>query len=273
MKNPNYLARLSYEETVRLEQQIQRVGIELGKAGLSNKAINRRLQTNLADVHKRKSIACPYEVLRVQSWCKKHLVEAFDQEKDQFLITIGRPQDRVQIGKLLTFDPTNLFRKFRSGIAFLKKLGGRANIRACCVIEVQLTRPLEAPAYYEPHLHAIIQGASKGQLKAAFAVRKSAASFCRNRGLHIRPVSDLEGAIGYVVKITPKMQVQYISDTDSRSRENRMPSECLPEWYRFMSGLSPGDVLKLVGINGRELAKPRTCEMSLGFSESPRRRR
>jgi hypothetical protein len=260
---------LTRADSSRLVKDIKRVDAILRKTGFRQAYINTCLQTDLCNVCMRKSIACPYEVLRAQHWCLVNLPPVFGSGDDLISVTLGSPKERPAIGELADYDPANLFRKFRNGIASLKQLGTN-DILAFFVFELQLCRPLEGDLFYEPHLHAIIKGSTSERIKKALKVRSVGASKCRNRPLHTKVITDLEGMIGYCTKLYPKMQVQYQTDSHLRWRENRVPAEFLPEWYTYMARLSAGDVLKFIGINGRDLNRPLTDELSLAFLNGPR---
>jgi hypothetical protein len=272
MKRPSYIARLSPEDTAKIHRDNKRVIGELSKSGLSKRIIERRIQTDLTDVYQRLSMACAYEQTRIQYLLPPLIQKALDEMENLYFVTFGRPQDRVPPGSLMTFDPENLNRHLRRRTSSLKRMGVE-NLKVFAVVEVQLVKPLDGPPYWEPHLHLIVSGATADQLKEAFKVRKLAAITCRKRPVQVKRITDLEGMISYCLKFHPKVQVQYLSDAGLRWRENRMPSEHLPEWFRFMSRHSPGEMLKFVGINASGLDKPLTAELSLDFSEIPRGRR
>jgi hypothetical protein len=271
MKKPTIIGRLDHNETTRLEKEIERAVDILRASGLGNKTIKKRLQTELWDVFLRLSMACPYERLRCQLWCKKHLPPAFQNGDHLFFVTFGRPQDRVPVGSLKSFRLDNLNRHFRRAIAKLKAMGVK-NLKVFAVVEIQLVKPLDGPPYWEPHLHLIVSGATAEQLSRAFKVRKPAATTCRKQPLQIKPIWGLDGLISYCLKFHPKVQVQYRTDAGLNWWPNRLLSAYLPEWYRFMSRHSPGEMLKFVEINGEELSQPLTAELYLDLSGIPRGR-
>lgn len=266
MKTPSIIARLDHGETARMENDMAKVAKILGETGLKREGVRKRLQTDLWDVYQRKSMACPYEIQRAQLWCQECLPLAFKNGDHQYFVTLGRPQDRLPVGSLKKYDPIKLNRQLGRGIAKLRAQRVK-HLKVFAVLEVQLVKPLDGPPYWEPHLHLIVSGATAEQIKEAFQVRKLAATNCRKRPVHVRAITDLDGVISYCLKFHPKVQVQYQTEAGLRWRENRMPSEYLPEWYRFMSRHSPGEMLKFVGINGHELMQPLACELCLDLSQ------
>lgn len=269
MRHPTYNARLNAAETAKIHLKNKVVVAALSKSSLSKRTIDRRIQTDLKDVYERKSTACAYELARILHLIPPALQKALRKRKYLYLVTFGRPQDRVPVGKLKSFDPENLNRHFSRAIAKLEAMGVK-NLKIFAVLEVQLVKPLDGAPYWEPHMHLIMSGATTEQIKEAYKIRKPAGDGCRKRPLHIKPISDLEGAIGYCLKFTPKVQVQYRTDAGLRWRPNRLPSEYLPEYYRFMSRFSPGQVLNFIGIYAGGLDKPLTNELSLILSETSR---
>lgn len=272
MKRPSYIARLDATKSARIHRANKRVIGELSKSGLSKRMIERRIQTDLKDVYQRLSSACAYEQTRIQYLLPPVIQKALDESENLYFVTLGRPQDRVPVGSLKFFDPENLNRHFRRAVAKLIAMGVE-NLKVFAVVEIQLVKPLDGPPYWEPHLHLIVSGATVDQLKEAFKVRKLAATTCRKKPLQVKRITGLNGIISYCLKFHPKVQVQYETDAGLNSRDNRMPSEYLPEWYRFMSRHSPGEMLKFIAIYAGGLDKPLTNELSLDLSEIPRGRR
>lgn len=116
MKRPSYIGRLNAEDTAKIHRRNERAAAELSKSGLSTKAIQRRIQTDLKDVYQRKSLACAYEQARIQRWLPRLLLNEFDETENLYLVTLGRTQDRVSDGWLKSFDPDNLVHQFRGSV-------------------------------------------------------------------------------------------------------------------------------------------------------------
>ena len=266
MKRPSYIARLNAAKSAKINRDNERVATELSKSGLSKRIIERRIQTNLKDVYQRKSSACAYEQARVRHLLPPVLLNALNEMESLHFVTVGRSQDRPEVGWLRYYNFNSIIRHYKRGVAHLTAMGV-ANLKVFLVLEVHLVETLDGSLYWELHYHAIVQGATAGQLKEAFKVRNRAALAWRRRPLHVQPITDLDGAIGYCLKLRPKKQVQYQLDSGLRWRENRLPTEHLPEWNLFMSRFSPSGLFKFVGIDADALNKALTCELRLDLSE------
>ena len=163
MKKPTIIGRLNHEETARLDRAIARVAQSLRDAGLKKTNVEKRLQLDLRDVFLRLSMACPYEQARIRYLLPPILLKAMGKAEDVFIVTLGRPQDRLPVGSLKKFDPINLHRQFWRGIAKLRAQGVK-NLKVFAVLEVQLVKPLDGPPYWEPHLHLIVSGVTAEQI-------------------------------------------------------------------------------------------------------------
>jgi hypothetical protein len=269
MMDPSYIARISPEDTVRIQLANQRIANEFASYGHDQANIAELIQTNFSDVSERKSFGCAYEQLRAQYLLTPILLNALNNQEKLFLLTVGRPQDRIDGESLEYINLENLNRHFRRAVAKLRIMGIK-NLKIFAVNEVHLVEPLHGDAYWEPHLHVIASGATAEQLKEAFKVRKLAATDCRKRPLHVQPITDLEGAIGYCLKFKPTKQVQYRSGSSVNTSKNDLTGEYLFAWYTIMATTSRSELLKFVGINADALNKPLTCELSLSLSEIPR---
>ena len=269
MSEPSYIARISPEDTVRIQLKNQRTLREYDCAMYVHPEIGNLMQMNFRDIIERKSFVCAYEQLRAQYLLTPILLNALNNREKLFLVTFGRPQDRVDCESLEVINLYNLNRHFRRAVAKLKMMGVK-NLKIFAVIEVHLVVPLDGRPYWEPHIHAIASGATAEQLKDAFKVRKLAATDCRKRPLHVQPVTDLAGAIGYCLKFQSSKQVQYRSDSSVNTSKNNLTGEPLLDWFDFMATSPRSDLVKFVGINADALNKPSTCELSLNVSEIPR---
>lgn len=269
MSEPSYIARISPEDTVRIQLANQRIASDFSYYGYDQANIGELIQTNFNDIFERKSFGCAYEQLRAQHLLTPLLLNALHNQEDLYLVTVGRPQDRVDYEGPDYLNLDNLNRHFRRAIAKLKMMGVK-NLKVVAVVEVHLVEPLHGDAYWEPHIHAIVSGATAEQLKDAFKVRKLAATDCRKRPLHVQPITDLAGAIGYCLKFQPTKQVQYRSGSSVNTSKNDLTGEYLFAWYTIMATTSRSELLKFVGINADALNKPLTCELSLSLSEIPR---
>jgi hypothetical protein len=272
MRHPTQIARISPGYTAKIHRDNESVAHALAFTGLEQAEINRRIQTNLKDVYQRKSSACAYEQARVQHLLPPVLLNALNEMDNLHFVTVGRSQERVRVGWLWDYRFEALIRHYRGAVAHLTDMGV-ANLKVFLVLEVHLVETLDGTLYWELHYHAIVQGATAGQLKEAFKVRNRAALAWRRRPLHVQPITDLDGAIRYCLKLRPKKQIQYRLDSGLRWRENRLPTEHLPEWNLFMSRFSPSGLFKFVGINAHALNKALTCELRLDLSEISKGRR
>jgi hypothetical protein len=266
MKRPSYIGRISPGYTAKIHRKNKGVAHALAFTGLEQAEIDRRIQTDLKDVYQRKSLACAYEQARVQHLIPPVLLNALNEMENLHFVTVGRSQDRVTVGYLWGYSFNSIIRHYKRGVAHLTDMGV-ANLKVFLVLEVHLVEALDGTLYWELHYHAIVQGATAGQLKEAFKVRNRAALTWRRRPLHVQPITDLDGAIRYCLKLRPKKQVQYRLDSGLRWRENRLPTEHLPEWNLFMSRFAPSGLFKFVGINADALNKALTCELRLDLSE------
>lgn len=257
-----FARQLSVKETRELQRLSARLIRQLREVGLTEQQIGEILQRNLFDVYERRSILCPYETLRAQTWVLQSLAPEFTLGHNLNFVSLGRPQDRIAVGNLEHFDPKNLFRQYQRGLAALKKIGIETP-RAFCVMEVQLCRPFGSDEFYEPHLHFVIQGPSPDQLRKAFQIRKLSSSKVRKRSLKVLPVHKIRGVLGYMTKLRPEVTFQYkMPDKSNRHwQDNRLPADYLPEWQLFMSRFKAHEVLKFTGTNRLELGQARQAEL------------
>lgn len=266
MRDPSYIGRVSPEDTAKIHRKNKGVAHALTFTGLEQAEIDQRIQTNLNDVYKRKSLACAYEQARAQHLLPPVLLNALNEMENLHFVTVGRSQDRPKVGWLRYYNFNSIIRHYRRGVAHLTDMGV-TNLKVFLVLEVHLVETLDGTLYWELHYHAIVQGAKAEQLKEAFKVRNRAAIAWRRRPLHVQPITDLDGAIRYCLKLRPKKQVQYRFNSGLRWQENRLPAEHLPEWHFFMSRFAPSGLFKFVGINADALNKALTCELRLDLSE------
>jgi hypothetical protein len=235
--------------------EIHAIDRKLRAAGLSQQEIANVLQLDLDDVYERKSAACPYERERAHNIAQK----AFSDlpmpagELGPWFITLGDPKLRLRPRDIDKFDPKKVLRRWRSGLQKLNRLG--LNVRGFAVVELQLCTPLKdgtgdgSRSFYEPHLHAVIYGATETQVRAAFKVRTDPTIKVRKRALKVQPVTDLIGLISYLTKLKPERKQQYVptGETAKRWHRSRFPTKRLPSWYSVMSRYRVSEVLTATG--------------------------
>lgn len=197
------IAYLDKRETEKLELKEEKVRQLLLQDGLSKKEVSRRTHNNMRDVVERKSGLSPYEALRARHVLDDAIGSAGLDEEGGVAFTVSILQHRTACGELLEYEAHKAFRKWREAIRNLKKMG--LNVVGVCVLEINLCRPLDAAAFWEPHLHGIIWGASAKQIKRAFVIRKLAKFAVRKRATKFVPLKDLDGYVRYMTKVRSRL--------------------------------------------------------------------
>lgn len=96
----------------------------------------------------------------------------------------------------------------------LEGLGGRAV--AIGALDVSLEVSLDGGAFWVPHAHLIVAGASAKRIRSAFA--ELALNDVARAPLHVEPIRDMNGALAYALKPPGLRRVAYRTDIGVRHR-------------------------------------------------------
>lgn len=139
-------------------------------------------------------------------------------------------------------------RKLRRGLELLRKAGVKPVFVA--VYELSAARNLDGSYPFEPHIHLLILGATKDELRKAFKVRQHRSERGKAKPVRIVRVrkSRMGKILGYLSKIKAQERVEFIGKDDKRYRStNRMSADKFPLWLGCMSQIP---ITKLVEFGG-----------------------
>lgn len=225
----------------------------------------KRLHLNAASLDTgRRSAACNYERWRTHRFANdvvlKHLEKA---QGHAYLVTVAAPKWRRTPGDLKPADLSLLRRKVRDGHERLRARGYRPAFLA--VIEVSAARDVDGSLWFEPHLHIVIKGIRKPEIRNAFQVRIPRSDRQRIRPVQVKKITSgsLGTVLGYVTKMKAELRSGYERADGTRSRRtNRMPPDLLRLWLGFMALIQIEDLLVFGGFSDRLAHKFLTIEMA-----------
>lgn len=174
-----------------------------------------------------------------------------------WFVTVGDPKLRLLPRDVDQFSPDAVLRRWRSGVTQLRKIN--PDLIGVCAVELQLCKTIDRPGsgepryYFEPHIHCIIYGVSKAQIRAAFKVRRDPTVTVRKRFVKVQNVYDLGGAVSYMTKARPEFRNQYLKDGKPRWGRSKIPPRHKAKWLRVMARYQATDLLSSTGISLRIL--------------------
>lgn len=260
MRSPNAF-QLTDREAQALVRSRSRVMANLQAAGIRKGELAGLVQLDFQDVFERKSAACPYEQLRARRLVSCAINSASWSSQPAVFLTLGSPRERVPIDRLVDVDFRKLKRKWRRGIRILRSKNPK--LKGFCVFEVQVCKPVVGDMFQEPHLHAVLWGAPRLEVFAAFQVQVPKGETLRRRATHTDMVDDLSGAVGYCLKFSPKMMVQYEGERAKPWQENHQPVEHEAHWHAHYARFRIADFLSFAGFAIPDLNRPNSAEMAL----------
>lgn len=225
----------------------------------------KRLHFNAASLDTgRRSAACNYERWRTQRFANAVVLNHLEEAQGvAYLVTVAAPNWRRTPEDLKPADLSLLRRKVRHGHERLRERGYRPVFLA--VIEVSAARDVDGSLWFEPHLHIVMKGIRKPEIRNAFQVRIPRCDRQRIRPVQVKKITDgsLGTVLGYVTKMKAELRSGYERADGTRSRRtNRMPSDLLRLWLGFMASIPIEDLLVFGGFSDRLAHKFFTLEMA-----------
>lgn len=225
----------------------------------------KRLHLNAASLDTgRRSAACNYERWRTQRFANavvpNHLEEA---QGHAYLVTVAAPNWRRTPEDLKPADLSLLRRKVRDGHERLRARGYRPAFLA--VIEVSAARDVDGSLWFEPHLHIVMKGTRKSEIRNAFRIRIPRSDRQRIRPVLVKKITNgsLGTVLGYVTKMKAELRSGYERADGTRSRRtNRMPPDLLRLWLGFMASIPIEGLLVFGGFSHRLAHTFSTMEMA-----------
>jgi hypothetical protein len=154
-------------------------------------------------------------------------------------------------------------RKVRASIKKLREVGLTPVFVA--QYEISGSCGLRDDYLLEPHVHVIMGGASKSELKAAFKVRLPKAQRGRDKPVRVTRVkhSQLGNLLGYISKMKAQDRVEYRRDDGRHGRTtNRMPPDHELGWLRCMASVSIAHLIQFGGFAVPITSRFTHCEMA-----------
>lgn len=225
----------------------------------------KRLHFNAASLDTgRRSAACNYERWRTQRFADAVVLNLLEEVQGvAYLVTVAAPKWRRTPEELKPADLSLFRRKVRDGHARLRGRGYRPVFLA--VIEVSAARDVDGSLWFEPHLHIVMKGTRKSEIRDAFQVRIPRCDRQRIRPVQVKKITNgsLGTVLGYVTKMKAELRSGYERADGTRSRRtNRMPSDLLRLWLGFMASIPIEDLLVFGGFSDRLAHKFFTVEMA-----------
>lgn len=200
-----------------------------------------------------KSIACVFEQHRlrlamfVSLYPKLKARSGYNPkalETGWHFVTRALDKHRVDADMFENVNPKKYLRPIADAMRQLKK----DYPKLCCVIvfELSFSLDLDGILYAEPHVHALVFGPSKDEIRKAIG---HSGKGDKNQ-LSVVPVTnDLKKRLSYMAKFRPGYRIQVALDDGRIKRCKSKPSpKALGRWLEFMLPVRASEVLTFTGL-------------------------
>lgn len=255
---PHTISRIRPDEIGSMRRNTRRIRAALESAGFSFAEIDNALQSDINESSRRKSAASPYESLRAAEIARLATREIHG---DWLMVSVGDPRHRLPVGALEHYDPAPILRRFRASCDLIEAEGYA--VCGFAFVEVHLCVPLKGDPFWEPHAHALICNAPPDAVRAAFRVRPSASTTLRKRSTRVDTITDLDGAVGYVLKTKASATVEYLRDNGEAGwGNNDLRGDQLSEWASWMAKFRVSQLLTSRRLDLTALPRNRCFELA-----------
>lgn len=198
------------------------------------------------DHRERGSAACSYERMRTLIAGRGLLRKALPSNPRCFLVTRADARQAVPLEHFGEEDIDKLRRPVQTA---LRELGHRyRKLAAITVFELSFGRSLDGSVVAEPHFHLLIWGVPEDVLKEVFEVRGSQPKY--RKPLRVKSVSNVDRALGYILKMRGELRVEYIGPTGNvRRKDNKLPSRLQSLWLSCLAHWPVKKVLTFTGFS------------------------
>lgn len=217
----------------------------------------------------RRSAACRLEWARLTIFLKVYVLPALLASSDDvFHVIVADRRWQVSPDELSLHAFERPRRKLRHGMQRLRSNDFDPVFIA--VYELSAARNLDGSYRFEPHIHLLVFGAKRTDLKQAFYVRQHRSERGKMKPVRIEELerSEVGNILGYISKITPQERVQYMDRSGRYNRTtNRMSADRLPLWLSCMSKIPITQLIQFGGFAESMTYRFATCEMATLIGE------
>lgn len=183
-----------------------------------------------------KSAACLFEQYRIRLAILTIIYPYLKRLNIKFLsVTIVSRRWRSTGNDVDSSDISPIRRKAQDGYENLRALGTRPVIFG--TIELSGLQNLNKRLFWEPHMHLLIGGATKAQVKDAFKIRASKAEIKEYRPVVIRPIEgEIKKNLAYVCKFKPNLRKKYTGAAGiEKSGKAKLVGQKRSQWTSWMA--------------------------------------
>lgn len=183
----------------------------------------------------RRSAACPYEHFRARLWALTEVPQLFPVGPTTHWVTITPLHHRGAAPDLARFDPRKTRRIVGALRSKLKEMEVMSTVFG--MLEVTVRIESEGPIF-EPHVHFIMAGPTRGQLDRAIGQTLPSGITT------ITPVYSVEGLCLYLTKFAATERSAYTGDRGRRgSQPNGMEHAEKAAWLSWMAQFGIGELV------------------------------
>lgn len=193
-----------------------------------------------------KSGACVYERFRARLTVLAKIMPLFADGENVHTVALAKIRHRQPVGSLDQFRPAAALRMVKMIHRRLRRRGVASKLFA--VVEISLIK-VDGKQLFEPHVHLIIKGPTREELKAV--VPRSP-----RHNSQIDPVYHAGGSGLYFTKFQPETRSGYKDRRGNQGRQrNRMQASGRAEWLSWYAQHGIAELMMMVGFSPDLMAR------------------
>ena len=262
----NFLKEISEKNTFSgrgITQRQEAIRQLLAEQGWSRKQLSAALHQDWSTIDgDMRSAACLYEQYRMRLVSSTMILPyLLAIEGPAFHVSLASPRWRRERDQLDTISSATLQRKVRDGIGKLREFGCEPVV--CGALELSAGIECDGSFVWEPHLDFVVVGASREQIRAAFAVLTTSVER-RQKWLRIDQANDdIAGYLDYGIKVQPELRRAYIGESGRQQRgHDHLRGQELGMWLEWMGSRPMADLVFHHGLPRRLATAIHTAELA-----------